>query len=111
MLLWHFESHPFFWTAILISGFYLLCVMHRLAFFNVASADTDGFVGLPSPLGALGVAFVWSLDPDLKELLLAYILMAAWMVSPHSIKRPKLKGKLFILGLIAMTIALHLKNL
>ena len=75
------------YSTVLIAVGYLFAVLHRLAFYNAVSIHNDSFVGLPSPLGALGVAVAWRFFEG-PLLLGAYVLMALLMVAPFKLSRP-----------------------
>lgn len=79
---------------------YLFAVLHRLAFYNAISANSSSFVGLPSPLGALGVAIAWRFLEG-PMLLGVYVLMASLMVSPFRIVRP---GALVLFGIVLLSL-------
>jgi CDP-diacylglycerol--serine O-phosphatidyltransferase len=68
--------------------FYLLCIVTRLAHFNVYQANTGGFIGLPSNAAALACAILlfWEPDPG----VIAVVLVAAGLatVGGFRIRRP-----------------------
>ena len=78
-------GQPMWWIAVaLFAG----CAITRLAFYNVAN-ETTGFVGLPAPVAAL----VWSsallAHPGPAISLAILFALAAAMVVPLRIPRPK----------------------
>lgn len=83
----HSQSGNLKYLSVTIAVGYLFAVLHRLAFYNAVSTNSDSFVGLPSPLGALGVAFAWRFFEG-PLLLGVYVLMALLMVAPFKISRP-----------------------
>lgn len=92
--------------TVLIAIGYLFAVLHRLAFYNAASSGSGSFVGLPSPLGALGVALAWIFFEG-PMLLVVYSLMALLMVSSLKIARPGARGLSFIVLLSLVVGILH----
>ena len=92
--------------TVLVAIGYLFAVLHRLAFYNAASYGGGSFVGLPSPLGALGVALAW-IYFDGSMLLVVYFLMGLLMVSPLKITRPGGWGLSFIVLLSLAVGILH----
>jgi phosphatidylserine synthase len=84
------------------SVFYLLCIVTRLAHFNVFQAGTGGFVGLPSNLAALAVAILLFWVPG--PLLAATVLVAAGAatVSGFHIPRP---GSIVLYTLLVIALA------
>lgn len=75
------------WVAWAAAGFYALCTMWRLAYYNtIALSDTGTkgmFVGLPSPAAAVSVCSVILLlgriDPDLRLQVIAVLAYALCM--------------------------------
>jgi len=96
-----------------VGTWYLFCVLHRLAFFNVSTQNGEAFTGLPSPLGALVVSFAWILNNSLQLeatswlMILSYLGSGLWMVSSHKIPRPRVRGMLVLTALIAVSFVLH----
>ena len=93
------------------SVFYLLCIVTRLAHFNVFQAGTGGFIGLPSNLAGLIVAILLYWEPG--PFLAAAVLVAAGAaaVSGFHIKRPN-RFVLYALLAIALAVAIgHLARL
>jgi CDP-diacylglycerol--serine O-phosphatidyltransferase len=76
---------PVWWIA---AGTYVLAAATRLSFYN-AEEDDAAFVGVPMPVAAL----IWAtclLVPTLPWLVAAlFIVVAAAMVSPLAIPRPR----------------------
>jgi CDP-diacylglycerol--serine O-phosphatidyltransferase len=82
----------FLWTAWWLSGaFYVACTLSRLAFYNVhaASGQSDGFIGLPTPVAAL----VWSttllVTLNIVGAIVTAVALGAAMVAPIPIARPR----------------------
>jgi CDP-diacylglycerol--serine O-phosphatidyltransferase len=73
---------------LLASILYLLCIVTRLAHFNVFQAATGGFVGLPSNMAGLACAILlfWVPAPGVAATVLIVIGLAA--VSGLRIRRP-----------------------
>ena len=93
------------------SVFYVLCIVTRLAHFNVFQAGTGGFIGLPSNLAALAVAILLFWVPG--SLLAAAVLVAAGAatISGFHIRRP---GPLVLYTLLVIALAVaggHLARL
>jgi CDP-diacylglycerol--serine O-phosphatidyltransferase len=91
--------------------FYVLCIVTRLAHFNVFQAETGGFIGLPSNMPALicAVLLVWVPGP----LLTAVVLVAggAATVGGFWIPRPN-RVVLYTLLAICLAVAgVHLFRL
>jgi CDP-diacylglycerol--serine O-phosphatidyltransferase len=90
---------------------YLLCIVTRLAHFNVAQAGTGGFVGLPSNMAALvwAILLFWVPDPLVASMVL--ILTGGAAVSGMRIPRPG-APVLYSLLAIALLVAVgHLYRL
>jgi CDP-diacylglycerol---serine O-phosphatidyltransferase len=83
---------------------YLLCIVTRLAHFNVFQANTGGFVGLPSNISALvfPVLLLWVPGPPLPATVL--VLAGAAAVSGFRIARPN-RGVLYTLLAICVVLA------
>ena len=92
--------------TVLIAIAYLFAVLHRLAFYNAVSSSSGSFVGLPSPVGALGIALAWIFFEG-PMLLLVYSLMALLMISSLKIARPGVWGLSFIVLLSLVVGILH----
>jgi CDP-diacylglycerol---serine O-phosphatidyltransferase len=89
-------------TVLLVAAlFYLLCIVTRLAHFNVFQAETGGFIGLPSNMPALvcAVVLLWVPDPTLTALVL--IVGGAATVGGFRIRRP---GAIVLYSLLATTV-------
>lgn len=96
--------------AMAVCGFYVLCALIRLAYFNVdeqeRQEECDGareiYYGLPVTMSALIIPIFYSAARILcKEssaaLVAALLVMAMLFVLPFKLKKPKLIGKLFML--------------
>ena len=68
---------------------FLAAAVSRLAFYNVASSETEGFIGLPAPVAALIWSTVLLTDPGLMPSVAVFLITAAAMVLPWSIVRPR----------------------
>lgn len=93
-----------------VCGFYVLCALIRLAYFNVDEQDRqekcDGareiYYGLPVTMSALiipifyGVARIMCKE-TCAALVAALAVMAMLFVLPFKLKKPKLIGKLFMI--------------
>ena len=106
---------------ILISGTYLLCALIRLAWFNVNEEERqDGeeggrkeYLGLPVTTSALGIPlfmgignlFSLPLDKVYPWLLLG---MGVAFLTPFHLKKPRLVGKLILIALGGVCLALVL---
>jgi CDP-diacylglycerol---serine O-phosphatidyltransferase len=68
--------------------FYLICIVTRLAHFNVFQANTGGFIGLPSNMPPLicAVLLLWVPGPALSTIVL--IVGGAAAVAGFHIPRP-----------------------
>ena len=91
--------------------FYLLCIVTRLAHFNVFQAETGGFIGLPSNMPALAcsVLLVWVPGPILTGVVL--VAGGAATVAGFWIPRPN-KVVLYSLLAICLVVAgIHLFRL
>lgn len=86
------------------SLFYVLCIVTRLAHFNVFQAGTGGFIGLPSNMAALATAILLYWVPG--SLLSAAVLVAVGTaaVSGFHIQRPN-RIVLYLLLVIALAVA------
>jgi CDP-diacylglycerol--serine O-phosphatidyltransferase len=75
-------------VLLLASMAYLVCIVTRLAHFNVFQAGTGGFIGLPSNLAALACAIMlfWVPGPALAATVL--VVSGAATVSGFRIRRP-----------------------
>ncbi len=94
-----------------ISGFYLLCALIRLAWFNVDEEErqnsTDGareiYYGLPVTSSALllpallELSHIWSLPAPEKLGPALLFLMGAAFLTPFRLKKPALPGKVGML--------------
>jgi CDP-diacylglycerol--serine O-phosphatidyltransferase len=75
-----------FWLAVFV---YAACAITRLAFYNVAHEETEGFVGLPVPVAALILATALAFAPGIASSVALFIATAAFMVLPLPIPRPR----------------------
>ncbi len=90
--------------------FYALSVLTRLAFYNVFSASTDFFTGLPCPMGQYVWAAILLWPPSPPVLAALYVGLAIAMVSPLRIPRPGLGGLAGLtLGAIALGVVAYLR--
>lgn len=91
--------------AILLAAavFYLICILTRLAHFNIFQANTGGFIGLPSnmpPLVCAGL-LLWVPGPVLSAIVL--VLGGAAAVGSFHIPRP---NRLALYSILAISVAL-----
>ena len=104
--------------GVIVTFFYTLCAASRLARFNISAENLKSFSGLPTPGAAVFVVAVINTCPQRQVSLLAAALGTVVMLSIgylmvstiefFSIKRfklagVKLKGRLFLGALIALT--------
>jgi phosphatidylserine synthase len=88
---------------------YLLAVVARLAFYNVATSEDYGaFVGLPCTIAALFWVWFLLLPSFLSLGPLLFGLLAALMVAPLRVPRPRTRGILLLLALVLCSSAAHL---
>ncbi len=95
------------------SGFYLLCTLIRLAYFNVLEEERQNttekarssYLGLPVTSSALILPFVYIITntwlmPGNILLYLSVIIMGIMFLLPLNIKKPDVAGKIimFIIG-------------
>ena len=81
--------------------FYLLCIVTRLAHFNVFQAGTGGFVGLPSNMAALACAILLFWVPDARLAAAVLVLAGAAAVSGFRIPRP---NRVVLYSLLAISL-------
>lgn len=104
--------------GVIVTFFYTLCAASRLARFNISAENLKSFSGLPTPGAAVFVVSIINTCPEAQSSLLVSVLgtvvmlaIGYLMVSTiefYSIKQfklagVKLKGRLFLGGLIALT--------
>jgi CDP-diacylglycerol--serine O-phosphatidyltransferase len=89
---------------LLAAVFYLLCIVTRLAHFNVFQACTGGFVGLPSNMPALvcAILLLWVPGPTLTAIVL--VLAGAATVAGFRMPRPN-PVVLYMLLVISVAVA------
>ena len=75
-----------FWFSVFV---YAGCAITRLAFYNVAHEETEGFIGLPVPVAALILATALTFAPGIATSVALFITTAAFMVLPLPIPRPR----------------------
>jgi CDP-diacylglycerol--serine O-phosphatidyltransferase len=90
---------------------YLICIVTRLAHFNVFQADTGGFVGLPSNMPPLvcAVLLLWVPDPMVSAIGLLLGGVAA--VAGFRIPRPNRVTLYSILAIALATAGGHVMGL
>jgi CDP-diacylglycerol--serine O-phosphatidyltransferase len=93
--------------VLLAALFYLLCIVTRLAHFNVFQAGTGGFIGLPSNMPPLVYAFVLLWVPGTTVAATALVLGGIAAVGPFRIPRPNPPVLYTILAVSLMLAALH----
>ena len=81
---------------------YLLCIVTRLAHFNVFQAGSGGFIGLPSNLAALAVAILLFWVPGSLLAATVLVLAGAATVSGFRIRRP---SAIVLYSLLAIALA------
>lgn len=67
---------------------YLIAVVTRLGFFNLASHETGGFVGVPTTIAGLAWSSLFLLQPGATLVTAALVITGALMVLPIRIPRP-----------------------
>lgn len=99
--------------AILLAAavFYLICILTRLAHFNIFQADTGGFIGLPSNMPPLVCAtlLLWVPGPMVSVIVL--VLGGAAAVGGFHIPRP---NRLALYSILAISLAIasgHIRQL
>ena len=107
------------WVSILISGFYVLCALIRLAWFNVDEEERQseqegprkGYLGMPVTTVALLLPTLMGVDklaglPTGKIAPAALIVFAVAFLSPFRLKKPATIGKIvmMLLGAGALVI-------
>lgn len=75
-----------FWFSVFV---YAACAITRLAFYNVAHEQTEGFIGVPVPVAALILATSLAFSPGIATSVTLFITTAAAMVLPLPIPRPR----------------------
>ncbi|MGB2716282.1 MAG: CDP-alcohol phosphatidyltransferase family protein [Vicinamibacterales bacterium] len=82
---------------------YLLCIVTRLAHFNIFQADTGGFIGLPSNMPPLvcAILLLWVPNPMVSALVL--LLGGAAAVAGFRIPRP---NRLTLYSILAISLAI-----
>jgi phosphatidylserine synthase len=92
-------------SAVLLAAavVYLICILTRLAHFNVFQANTGGFVGLPSNIPPLACAslLLWVPDPTVSAIVL--VLGGAAAVSGFRIPRP---NRMTLYSILALALAI-----
>jgi CDP-diacylglycerol--serine O-phosphatidyltransferase len=92
-------------SAVLLAAavFYLICILTRLAHFNVFQANTGGFIGMPSNIPPLVCAslLLWVPDPRVSAIVL--VLGGAAAVSGFHIPRP---NRLALYSILAIALAI-----
>jgi len=83
---WPTAPGGIFWLAVFV---YAACAITRLAFYNVAHEETEGFIGLPVPVAALILATALAFAPGIVASVALFITTAAFMVLPLPIPRPR----------------------
>jgi CDP-diacylglycerol--serine O-phosphatidyltransferase len=94
-------------TVLLAALFYLLCIVTRLAHFNVFQAGTGGFIGLPSNMPPLvyTIMLLWVPGPALVTT--ALVLGGIATVGAFRIPRPNRVVLYTILAVSVLLAALH----
>ena len=85
----HWTVETVWWLGVFA---YTACAITRLAFYNLTSDVTPGFVGLPAPIAALLWASVLLLDPAPPVSAAVLLVAACGMVAPLGIPRPSGAG-------------------
>jgi phosphatidylserine synthase len=67
---------------------YLISAVTRLAFFNIASHDTGGFIGIPTTIAGLLWSSLFLAEPGAPMATVGLLVTAALMVLPLPIPRP-----------------------
>lgn len=96
--------------TLLICGFYVLCALIRLAYFNVdeqerqkhSSGSRELYLGLPVTLSALFLPLIYGMNQMLSPrpgvpLSPCLLLMGLLFLTPFPLKKPHLTGKVCVL--------------
>ncbi len=107
------------WVSVLISAFYVLCALIRLAWFNVDEEERQseqegprkGYLGMPVTTVALLLPTLMGVDklaglPSGKIAPAALVVFAVLFLSPIRLKKPATVGKIvmLLLGALALVI-------
>jgi CDP-diacylglycerol---serine O-phosphatidyltransferase len=91
--------------------FYLICIVTRLAHFNIFQAGTGGFIGLPSNMPALvcSIVLLWIPSPVLTAALL--VIGGAATIGGFRIPRPNRIVLYTILAICILLAGIHVSLL
>lgn len=90
-------------VPVLTCTFFAICIITRLAWFNLQDpkAEKGVYYGLPSPLAALGAVFVpWYFGWDLAVTSASFLVFGVLAVSGFKTSKKSLKQMLGPLGII-----------
>lgn len=93
----------FDWAAIACATFYAICIVMRLAWFNVQDPKTEKgvYYGLPSPLAALGAVFVpWYFGWGSTVTAASFLVFGFLAISAFKTSKKSLKKMLGPLGIV-----------
>ncbi len=97
----------------IISMFYVLCGIIRLAWFNMKTASAEGtgkyYIGLPVTYSALIFPVLWLLNGIIPDAVFAIVFMAAYVITAVmfilNVKIPKPRGIWYaVFGILAVTV-------
>src|SRR5262245_61578110 len=97
-------------VLLLAALFYLMCIVTRLAHFNVFQANTGGFIGLPSNLAALACAILFW-EPGTGVTAVVLVAGGIATVSGFRIRRPTPIVLYALLATVLAVAGLHLLRL
>jgi phosphatidylserine synthase len=99
-----------FWFFEIAVSFYLLSLLSRLALYNLESAGTDFFVGVPSTLMNVFWA-VFYLFPTTASLCGGlFLVLALLMGAPIKIKRPDRRAMVLLISIKSALLGFYLLN-
>lgn len=103
------DAPPYLFAAsIAVGGFYAICAVTRLGFYNVFQAETKDFVGVPTTLAGFFWAVGLLFGPQSVHGLFVLVGLGAVMVLPLRIPRPGPVGMIVLILLTLATIIAHL---
>jgi CDP-diacylglycerol--serine O-phosphatidyltransferase len=88
-------------------AFHAVCAITRLGHYNLAAAESDGFIGLPTTLAGLAWSLLYFLPLSQTVALAGLALLGVAMVSPVRIRRPRGIALAIVGAVMLGAIALH----
>lgn len=98
-------TNPLWLAAVCL---YLVCVVTRLSYYNLASDEGRYFTGLPAPVASLFVATALLWSPGITASALMFAVCGAAMISGWRIPRPSGAGLALFVVWPALVACLHL---